>query len=172
MQPTHSSRRILLPARPWFIYLSLVVALALLYIPTGHFPLPDWVALVLIFWCIREPRRVGMFTGFVLGLLVDIGLGAAMGQHALAYVVLAFIANALSRRALWFGTLGQTVQVLPMLLIAQVIMLVVRLIAGAEFPGWTYFLSSITAAMIWGPVSMLLLLPQFQPTERDDNRPI
>jgi len=172
MQPTHSSRRILLPARPWFIYLSLIIALVLVYVPTGHFPVPDWVALVLVFWCIREPRRVGMFTGFVCGLLVDIGLGAAMGQHALAYVVLTFMASSLSRRVLWFGMLEQALQVLPMLLIAQAIMVGVRLVAGAEFPGWTYFLSSVTAAALWGPVSLLLLLPQFQPTERDDNRPI
>lgn len=173
MHPTHRSNRILQPARPWFIWLSLLLALGLTYVPTGRMPgVPDWVALVLAFWCIREPRRVGMTTGFVLGLLVDVGLGAAMGQHALAYVVLAYLATSLSRRVLWFGALQQAVHVLPMLIVAQAIMLVVRMLAGADFPGWDYFLSSLSGALLWAPLGFLLLLPQYQPVDRDENRPI
>lgn len=173
MQPTHRSNRILQPARPWFIYFSLIVALILTYVPTGRLPgVPDCVALVLAFWCIREPRRVGMLAGFLFGLLVDIGQGAAMGQHAMSYVVLAYLATSLSRRVLWFGTLQQAAHVLPMLLVSQLVMVGVRLAAGAEFPGWSYFLASVSAALLWGPVSFLLLLPQYQPVDRDDNRPI
>lgn len=173
MQPTHRSNRILLPARTWFVYFSLMVALTLSYIPTGRFPgVPDWIAVVLAFWCIREPMRVGMGTGFVFGVLVDIGHGAAMGQHALAYVLLAYLATSVSRRVLWFSSFKQALHVLPMLLIAQLIMVGVRIAGGAEFPGWSYFLSSFTGALIWVPVSFLLLLPQYQPSERDDNRPI
>ncbi|HJV24228.1 MAG TPA: rod shape-determining protein MreD [Aromatoleum sp.] len=173
MQPTHRSRRILLPARTWFVYLSLIVALGLSYIPTGLLPgVPDWVALVLTFWAIREPLRAGMGAGFVFGLLVDIGHGAAMGQHALAYVVLCYLATSVSRRVLWFPPPQQALHVLPMLLVAQVIMVLVRLLAGAEFPGWWYFLSSFTSIVLWVPLNFLLLLPQYQPVERDENRPI
>ncbi|MGL1833507.1 rod shape-determining protein MreD [Rhodocyclaceae bacterium SMB388] len=173
MQPTHRSNRILQPARTWFIYASLLAALGLIYIPTGRLPgVPDWVALVLAFWCMREPLRVGMGTGFMFGLLVDIGHGAAMGQHALAYVVLCYLAGAMSRRVLWFSAMQQAVHVLPILLFAQLIMVAVRLLGGAEFPGWWYFGSSLSGALLWAPLSFLLLLPQYQPVERDDNRPI
>lgn len=173
MQPTNRSSRILLPVRLWFIYFSLLVALGLEYIPSGRFPgVPDWVALVLAFWCIREPLRIGVGAGFVFGLLLDIGLGAAMGQHALAYVVLAGLANGVARRVLWFSPLQQALHVLPILLVAQVLMVLVRLVAGAEFPGWAYFLSSFTGLLLWLPLTFLLLLPQYQPVDRDDNRPI
>lgn len=173
MHPTHRSNRILQPVRPWFIWFSLFAALALAYVPTGRFPgLPDWVALVLTFWCVREPRRVGMTTAFCFGLLVDVGQGAAMGQHALAYVVLAYLASSLSRRVLWFRSAQQALHVLPLLLMAQLIMVVVRVLAGAEFPEWTYFLSSLSGAVLWGPLGFLLLLPQYQPVDRDENRPI
>ncbi|MDY0047028.1 MAG: rod shape-determining protein MreD [Thauera propionica] len=173
MQPTHRSRRILLPVKLWFVYLSLFLALGLEYIPTGRTPgLPDWVAMVLSIWCVREPLRIGMGAGFVFGLLLDVGLGAAMGQHALAYVVLAYLCNSIARRVLWFPGWQQALQVLPVLLIAQGLMMGVRLLAGGEFPGWSYFLSSFTSAVLWWPVSLLLLLPQYQPVERDDNRPI
>ena len=173
MQPTHRSNRILQPARTWFIYLSLMIALVLSYIPTGRTPgVPDWVALVLMFWCIREPLRMGMGAAFVAGVLIDIGQGAAMGQHALAYVILAYLSGAVSRRLLWFDSLQQAIHILPLLLLAQGMMVVVRLIAGDEFPGWWYFASSLTGALLWAPLSFMLLLPQYRPVERDDNRPI
>ncbi len=173
MQPTNRSSRILLPVRMWFVYFSLIVALGLVYVPTGRLPgVPDWVALVLAFWCIREPLRVGMGVGFAFGLLVDIGQGAAMGQHALAYVVLAYLAGGLARRVMWFPLWQQALHVLPMLLVSQFLMVVVRLLAGAEFPGWWYFLSSPTSVLLWAPLSLLLLLPQYRSVDRDDNRPI
>lgn len=173
MQPTNRSRRILRPVRLWFVYFSLIVALGLNFIPTGRLPgIPDWLALVLAFWCVREPLLVGMGTGFVFGVLTDVAYGAAMGQHALAYVLLAYGANALARRVLWFGPIQQSVQILPLLLGVQLVMVLVRLAAGAEFPGWWYFTGSITAAVLWMPLHFVLLLPQYQPEERDDNRPI
>jgi rod shape-determining protein MreD len=173
MQPSHRSNRILQPAKTWFVYVTLFVALALSYIPTGRLPgVPDWVAVVLAFWCIREPMRIGMGAAFIFGILVDIGHGAAMGQHALAYVVLAYFTTSVSRRVLWFPPLQQALHVLPLLLLAQLIMVVVRLLGGAEFPGWWYFGSSLTGALLWLPLSLVLLLPQYQPLERDDHRPI
>lgn len=173
MQPTHSSRRILLPVNVSFIIVSLIVAATLNLIPTGRIPgIPDWLALVLAFWCVREPLRVGMAAGFGLGLIMDVAYGAAMGQHALAYVVLAFLASSLSRRILWFPLFQQALHVLPMLLVMQAVMVVVRLLGGAEFPGWSYFLSSFIATLLWLPLTYLLLVPQFRPAEKDENRPI
>ncbi|MBI4986623.1 MAG: rod shape-determining protein MreD [Rhodocyclales bacterium] len=173
MQPTHSSRRILLPARAWFIVVSLGLALFVNLIPFGRLPLvPDWVALVLTFWCVHQPQRVGMGAAFVLGLAMDIADGSVMGQHALAYVPLAFAAAGLSKRILWFPLLQQALHVLPMLLAAQIIMVVARTTGGGEFPGLLYFFSSFSGALLWHPLTYLLLLPQYRPVERDENRPI
>jgi hypothetical protein len=61
------------------------------FLPTAHWPgVPDWVALVLCFWSVREFRRVGMGWAFVLGLLMDVADGAVLGQHCFAYVLLAY----------------------------------------------------------------------------------
>jgi len=173
IQPTHSSRRILLPARAWFIWLSLCLALFLNLIPFGRLPgIPDWVALVLAFWCVHQPLRIGMGSAFLLGLTMDVVDGSVMGQHALAYVPLAFAATGLSRRILWFPLAQQALHVLPMLLATQIIMVLARLSGGGEFPGFLYFLSSFLAAGLWYPLTFLLLLPQYRPMERDENRPI
>ncbi len=173
IQPIHSSRRILLPARSWFIYFSLIVALALNLIPFGRLPgIPDWFALTLAFWCIHQPLKVGMGAGFFFGLVMDVANGSVMGQHALAYVLLAFAAGGLSRRILWFPLGQQALQIWPMLLGTQVVMVLIRMAAGAEFPGLLYFLSSFVAVLLWHPLNYVLLLPQYRPAERDDNRPI
>ncbi|MDR2014062.1 MAG: rod shape-determining protein MreD [Azoarcus sp.] len=173
MQLSNRSNRLLRPAKPWFVYMSLFFALLLDYVPFGHHPgTPNWAALVLAFWCIREPLYIGMGMGFFLGILVDIGKSTAMGEHALAFVVLAFIANGLARRIMWFPSLLQALHVLPMLLVAQALMASVRVFVGEDFPEWEFFLSSLVSAALWLPLTYLLLLPQFQPIDRDENRPI
>lgn len=173
IQPTHSSRRILLPARIWFITLSLVLAFVLNLLPFGRLPgVPDWVALVLCFWCIHQPLRIGMGAGFLFGLAMDVANASVMGQHAFAYVLLAFAAGGLSRRVLWFPLAQQALHVLPLLVGTQLVMTGIRLMAGAEFPGLAYFLASLSATLLWHPLSHMLLLPQYRPVERDENRPI
>lgn len=173
MQGTHKSSRILQPARPWFIVFSLGLALLLNMLPTRQWPgMPDWVLLTLCFWHVREWRKIGMGWAFALGLAMDVADGAALGQHALAYVLVAYGATALSRRMLWFPLSLQALHVLPLMLLAQAIQLVIRMLAGADFPGWGQFISPLVATLLWGPLSLLLLAPQYRPVERDENRPI
>ena len=172
-QPNFTSSRILLPARSWFIALTLILALLANMLPTAYWPgIPDWVALVLCFWCIREPRRVGMGWAFVLGLAMDVADGAILGQHCFAYVLLAYAATSLSRRILWFPLPQQALQVLPLLIGAQAVQMLMRMVAGGDFPGWGYLIGPPIAALLWIPGTFLLLLPQYQPVERDANRPL
>ena len=110
IQPTFTSSRILLPVRPGFIWFSLALGLLLNFLPTAHWPgVPDWVALVLTFWCIRESRYVGMGWAFALGLCMDVADGAVLGQHAFAYVLLAYTATRQARRILWFPLAQQAI---------------------------------------------------------------
>lgn len=173
IQPTHSSRRILPPARGWFVHVSLALAFVLDLMPFGRTAgMPEWFPLVLAFWCIHQPLRIGMGTAFVYGLALDVASTGVLGQHALAYVLLAFAAGGLSRRVLWFPLGQQALHVLPLLLGAQLVMLLLRLATGGEFPGLSYFLSSGVGALLWHPLNYLLLLPQYRPEQRDENRPI
>ena len=107
--------QLLLPVNPLFIALSLLTALAFNLLPLGRNPvLPDLLALTLAFWAVHEPRRVGIGTSFMFGLLMDVHQGALLGQHALAYTLLAFVSLALSRRLTWFTLVQQALQVLPL----------------------------------------------------------
>ena len=173
MQPTFYSSRILLPVRPWFIVFSVFVALLLNFLPTSAWPwMPDWVALVLVFWSIREPRRVGMGVAFLLGLIMDVADASLLGQHALAYVAVSYAAAAISRRLLWFPLAQQALHVLPLLLIVQGIQFVVRAMPGIVLPGLSYFFGPFVGAALWVPLTFVLLLPQYRAVDRDENRPI
>ena len=166
-------QHILLPVKGRFMLLTLVVALVLNLLPwrsiTG---LPDWLALVIVFWSVHQPRRIGIGAAWIIGLTMDSADGALLGQYALAYSLLSFGAGALSRRMLWFPLWPQALHVFILLLITQIITLVVRLFAGGAWPGVWYFLSSVIGAAIWPVLSMLLLAPQRKPELFDGNRPI
>jgi len=164
---------ILRPVRLSTIAVSLGAALLLNFVPWSNLAFaPDFVALTLAFWCVRQPRIIGLGAGWLLGLVMDVGNAALLGQHALAYSLLAFCAVTLSRRILWFPLWGQALHIAALLLLAQAVATVVRLAAGAEFPGWGIALGPLGAALLWPLVSVLLLAPQRRPIEVDDTRPI
>jgi rod shape-determining protein MreD len=155
------SEQLLRPVRARTIAGSLAAALLLDFLPWPDLRLvPDFVALVLCFWCVRQPRLVGLGIAWALGLVVDAGNGVLLGQHALAYSLLAFLSIWWSRRILWFGAVLQAGHVAVMLAIAQTLVVVVRLAAGDPFPGWPLYISPLAGALLWPLLSWLLLLPQ------------
>ena len=171
--PAERPQYILLPVRVGTIVISFLAALLLEFLPWPNVALvPDFVALALTFWCVRQPRLVGLGIGWLLGLLMDTGNGVLLGQHALAYSLLAFAAITLSRRILWFPWLHQAMHVAVLLLGAQCIEVAVRLAAGAQFPGWTLIVGPLLGALLWPVLSFLLLAPQRRSIEIDETRPI
>jgi rod shape-determining protein MreD len=157
-------RSILLPARASTIVASFALALLLNFLPWRDLRLvPDFVALVLAFWCVRQPRLVGIGVAWTLGLLTDAGNGVLLGQHALAYSLLAFLAIWLSRRILWFGAGLQALHIALILVAAQAMAVLVRLAAGDPFPGWSVFAGPAFGALLWPLVSWLLLMRQRRP---------
>jgi rod shape-determining protein MreD len=156
-----SSRHILMPVRLSTIALSFAAALVLDFLPWKDLRLvPEFAALVLTFWCVRQPRVVGLGIGWAIGLISDAGNGVLLGQHALAYSVLAFLAVWLSRRILWFGPGLQALHVALMLLATEGVTVLVRLAAGDQLPGWAVIVGPLAGAALWPVVSWLLLLPQ------------
>ncbi|HVC11011.1 MAG TPA: rod shape-determining protein MreD [Burkholderiales bacterium] len=164
-------QHILRPVRVRTIVASFVLALVVNFLPWPNVSLvPDFVALVLAFWCVHQPRLVGLGVGWLLGLLSDAGNGVLLGQHALAYALLAFGALTLSRRIRWFSALGQTLHVVLLLLATEGVEVVVRLAAGAQFPGWSVFVGPLVAAALWPVAGFVLLAPQRRPVEVDETR--
>jgi rod shape-determining protein MreD len=156
-----SHQHILRPVRVSTIVLSLVGALVLDFLPWTDLRLvPDFVALVLAFWCVRQPRLVGLGVAWSVGLLSDAGNGVLLGQHALSYSVLAFVSIWLSRRILWFPLPQQVLHVAVLLLVSEAVVVLVRLAAGHAFPGWSLLVGPLLGAVLWPALSWILLMPQ------------
>lgn len=170
-------QQLLLPANPLFIWSSLIVALLLNMLQNmglwGRAAwAPDLLALVLVFWSVHQPLRVGVGAAFVFGLLMDVHQGSVLGQHALAYTVLGFYAITIHRRLLWFSVPQQALQVLPLLLVAHAVELAVRMLVGGTFPGFLILLGPVIEALLWPLVTVVLLLPQRRAPDPDANRPL
>ena len=168
-----SSGQLLLPVNPLFVGFTLLIALAINFVPLGRAPLmPDMVALVLVFWNVHQSRRVGVGLAFLFGLVMDVHASAVLGQHALAYTLLSYFAITIHRRLLWFTVPSQAVQILPLFLAAHAVSLVVRMIAGGMFPGWQVLLAPVFEALLWPLATWLLLAPQRRAPDPDQNRPL
>ena len=164
---------LLLPASRAFIAFTILVAFVLNILPWGRtYGVPDFLAIVLVFWNIHQPRKVGIGIAFLVGLLMDVHASALLGERALAYSLLSYGAMSLHRRVPWFRLGGQMLHVLPLFLVAQLVVVAVRMAVGGPFPGIGYFLQSLSSTLLWPLAEVLLLAPQRSAVDRDDNRPI
>ena len=165
--------QLLLPVNPFFIAFTLVLAALLQMLPGGrHVASPDLLALVLVFWNVHQPRRVGVGVAFFFGLVMDVHQAALLGQHALAYTLLSFLAITVHRRVLWFGVPAQALHVLPVFVAAHAVSLLARLIAGGLLPGWWLLAAPLLEALLWPVAVLLLLAPQRRAPDPDENRPL
>ncbi|MGE0080868.1 MAG: rod shape-determining protein MreD [Thiohalomonadaceae bacterium] len=143
----------------WVIAASFAVALVLTMLPLPDWaaPLrPEWVAMVLIYWCLALPDRVGVGTGWLLGLLLDVARGAILGQHALALSLVAFLAGHFHLRIRVYPLWQQAFSVLMLVALAQMLVLWIKGVVG-QLPGtWAYWLPSLTSSLLWPWVFLLL----------------
>lgn len=143
----------------WFILLSFVVAYILTILPLPHWlqqARPDWVALVLVYWCIATPQRVGVGIGWVSGLLQDAIQSSLFGQHALAYAVLAFLTLKLHQRFRVFPLWQQALSIMLLLLLARLIILWSNSFVGRPLPVMDYWLGALSGAVLWPLVFLLM----------------
>ena len=170
-------QQLLLPANPLFVLFTLISALFANMVVNislvGNAAwMPDFLALVLVFWCVHQPRLVGIGVAFFFGVATDVHQAALLGQHAMSYTALGFMAIMVHRRLLWFTVPSQAMQVLPLFVVAHALELTVRMMSGALFPGWMILLPPLLEAVLWPVVSVFLLAPQRRAPNPDLNRPL
>lgn len=169
-----AGRPLLLPANPRFVALTLLLALLInmLLGLTGMRWLPDVLAIVVVFWNVHQPRRVGLLLPFFLGLALDVHESALLGQNALSYVVLSSMALAIQRRLLWFPLREQALQIVPLFVISALVEWITRLIVQDAWPHWSQLFAPLLQAALWPLVGALLLAPQRRAFAPDDIRPL
>jgi len=134
------------------VYLSLLAALICQLLPWAGFGLvarPDFVLLVVLYWLLRAPNICNIGTAWIAGLAVDLASGGIFGQNALAYALSAYFAVSYHRRLVLFNIWQQTSYVFVLLILTQITLLVLKMFAGGEIPGWNYFLPSVSGILLW-----------------------
>lgn len=138
---------------------SLVLALVLTLMPLPEalrVAKPFWVALVVIYWALESPERMGLGRAFALGLVCDLLTGSLLGEQALRLVVLAFITLRLRSRLRFFPMAQQTLAVLAMLVNDRVVMLMIRSFAESSPVELSHLAGPIAGALLWPWVFLLL----------------
>ena len=110
---------------------------------------PCWLAMLLIYWCMALPERVGISSAWFLGLFFDAQQSFILGQHALGFIFLAYVIISNHRRLRVYPLLQQALVVCLYLLIYQAIMLLVMLLSGTITYTWFYWLPAFTSMLIW-----------------------
>jgi rod shape-determining protein MreD len=148
------------PPRFWFIGMTLFIAvlLELFPLPEAFAPWrPKFLTLTLLYWCIWAPRIVSIGASFLLGLMMDVANGSALGQHALAYTLLAFSADYFRRRVAHFPKWQQLLFVALLLEFCALIVFLVRMMSGGTlFYGTAYFIMPVASALLWPLMPYLL----------------
>ena len=136
----------------WVIVFSFILALLLAIMPlpewASHWR-PDWVAMVVIYWCIALPQRVGVFSGWIVGLAMDVLYGTLLGQYALSYALLAWVSLKVYRRLRAYPLHQQVFIVFILILIAQFPGLWVRGIQGYSGNLIILLYPAITSMLLW-----------------------
>ena len=105
------------PHSIWVIFLSFFIAYLLAIVPFPEWAMnyrPEWVPMVLIYWTMALPYRVGIGSAWAVGLVLDVLEGATLGVNALALVVVAYVALSLHQRMRMFSALQQSGLVLAL----------------------------------------------------------
>jgi len=141
------------------ILLSFLVALLLMVLPLPEWARsfrPQWYTLVLIYWCMASPQRVGVGVGWLTGIIVDVLTGTLLGQHALSLSVIAFITQKLHQRLRLFPIWQQSLSILFLLLIEKLFELWVMGTVAQPVPTLLFWAPPIVGMLLWPWVLVIL----------------
>jgi rod shape-determining protein MreD len=143
----------------WVITTSIVVALMLTILPLPNWAQsyrPEWAALVVLYWCMALPERVGVGIAWIVGILLDVLKGSLLGQHALGLAVIAYLAISLHQRIRVYPLSQQALTILMLLALFQLLVLWFDGITGQPAKDWSYWMPSITSMILWPWVFVIL----------------
>lgn len=117
---------------------------------------PEWVTLVLIYWAMTAPSKIGITAAWFTGLLLDVSYGTLMGQHAIGMVLVIYVIHLQHQRLLMASLLQQAIVIFALLFIKQLLILWVDGMLGRTPDSWLYFMPTITSTILWPWIYIIL----------------
>jgi len=141
------------------ICLTFFVALALTIVPLPEWMVdfrPEWLVLVLIYWCMALPSRIGILTAFSLGLCLDVLKGGIMGQHGLALIIVTFLTLKIYQQIRAYPMWQQALSIMGLIILYQVLVMWINGIIGVQSSSWNYWLPAISSTLLWPWLYLIL----------------
>jgi len=141
------------------IILTILVALLLseLPLPSIIAPFqPEWVILVLIYWAMALPERLGVGTAWFIGLLVDVMRDTLLGQYALAFAITIFIVVRLYQRVRNFPLRQQIITIFFLMIIHTGLVVWIKALAGNTVDFSMALVPAVISALFWPLVYYIL----------------
>ena len=144
----------------WIILGTLVLAALFTVLPLPDWLeayRPEWVALVVIYWVVALPDRIGLFSAWITGFFMDVLEGSLLGLNALALALVAYLALSLYQRMRMFSAIQQSSTILILVGIHQLLSFWV-LTANSQntAPNLIFMISALSSAIIWPFVFLAL----------------
>jgi len=143
----------------WVIYFSFIVALMLSALPIAEqvqWWRPEWVLMILIYWLVALPERVGLGTAWTLGILTDALEGSLLGLNALALTIAAYITLLTYQRIRMFTVLQQAALVFALAAMHQLMNHWIKGILGLSVQNVMFLIPALVSALIWPVVFVML----------------
>lgn len=140
------------------VWLTILIGLVLTILPMPGWTVwlrPKWVLMIVFFWVIHSQGRVGIFTAWVAGILLDLLTGTLLGQHALVMIILTYILLKIYPRFQHFALLQQTAIILSLVFFDLVLNHWLMLFMLQPVSSSLYWLSAMTSALIWSCMTFL-----------------
>lgn len=145
--------------RWWIVPASFAAAMLLSVIPYPNwmqFAVPNWVTLVLFYWCIAVPERVNVGTGWIVGIFVDLLLHTLFGLHAIAKAFIALIGVITHRRMRMYHLWQQCIFVFLLCTVEITFVSWVFHLTNDIAIRLIFWQSALTSALVWPVVYTVL----------------
>ena len=110
---------------------------------------PDFVALTVLWFCLLSPRMTGLFHAWGAGLVLDAFRGVLLGQHAMALIVITYVATKLRLQIRAFPPLQQTAVIMALLWLNEFLLFWIDGVSGHPIIDWRRWLAVPAGAACW-----------------------
>lgn len=141
------------------LYATFLAALILQVFPLplwAHQARPDIPLLVLIYWSMALPNRIGIFTAVVIGIIIDALTFSLLGQHALAYALSIYVVLIMHKRLRLMPMWQQAFTVLVILYIERLVAALILGITDGLLPDMLFWLSPLIGMFLWPWIFIIL----------------
>lgn len=117
---------------------------------------PEWVIMILIYWVMALPERIGLFSAAAVGLGLDLIKGSPLGLNVISLLVISYLTLLLYKRLRMFPLVQQAVMIMVLVGINQLLFNWVHGLLGTRNDNLIFLLPAVMSGLFWPWLFVLL----------------